>query len=99
MAKHPGITDTADGGWTVTDTKGETFKVKNIRRRPASAIMVATYPSHEEHMFAGQKVSAVKGGRTAEMISKDVTMKKLEELIAHHEKQFGATDVEIYLLE
>jgi hypothetical protein len=97
--RHPGITDNSDGGWTVTDTKGQTFKVKNIRRRPASAIMVATYPSHPEHMFVGQKVSAVAGGRTAEMISKNISREELKKLVDHHEKQFGATDVEIYLLD
>jgi len=99
MARSPGIVDTPDGGWIVTDTAGNTFKVKNIRRRPAWAIMVATYPSHEEHMFVGQKVAAVKGGRTAEMIGKDVTMSALKKLVLHHEKQFGATDVEIFLLD
>ena len=97
--RSPGVTDTPDGGWTVTDTSGNTFKVKNIRRRPASAIMVATYPSHEEHMFVGQKVAAVKGGRTAEMISKNITADELKKLVRHHEKQFGATDVEIFLLD
>lgn len=98
MSKHAGVEDLPDGGWIVTDTKGETFNVKNIRRRPALAIMVATYPSHEEHMFLGQKVSAVAGGRSAEMISK-MTTKELQRLVEHHEKQFGATDVEVYLLE
>ena len=100
MARSPGIVDDDDGGWTVTDTKGDTFKVKNIRRRPAWAIMVATYPSHPEHMFVGQKIRAVKGGREASMIGKDIKgMAKLKEMVRHHEKQFGATDVEIYLLE
>lgn len=98
MAKSAGVVDAPDGGWFVTDTKGETFKVKNIRRRPASAIMVATYPSHPEHMFVGQKVSAVEGGRKAEMVSKNITREDLKKLVDHHEKQFGATDVEIYLL-
>lgn len=88
-----------DGGWTVTDTSGRTFKVKNVRRRPASAIMVATYPSHPEHMFVGQKVAAVEGGRTAEMIGKNISMDELKKLVIHHEKQFGATDVEIFLLD
>lgn len=99
MARSPGITDTPDGGWIVTDTAGNTFKVKNIRRRPALAIMVATYPSYKEHMFVGQKVAAVKGGRTAEMIDKNISMSGLKRLIKHHEKQFGATDVEIFFLD
>jgi hypothetical protein len=97
--RSAGVTDTPDGGWTVTDTKGQTFKVKNVRRRPALAIMVATYPSHAEHMFVGQKVSAVEGGRKADMIGKNISMEELKKLVAHHEKMFGATDVEIYLLE
>lgn len=98
ITKQAGVVDDDDGGWTVTDTRGETFKVKNIRRRPAAAIMVATYPSHQEHMFVGQKVSAVKGGRRAEMISKEMSLTKIKEMAIHHEKRFGATDVEIYLL-
>ena len=98
MSKHAGVVDLPDGGWSVTDTKGETFKVKNIRRRPASAIMVATYPSHPEHTFVGQKVSAVAGGRRADMVSK-MTDSELAQLVKHHEKRFGATDVEIYLLD
>jgi hypothetical protein len=73
-----------------TDSHGKTYS--STMRRHVSCAVIATYPAHPEHVFCGQIVKAVAGGRSASFASDERIAHKSA---AHAAKQFRATDVEV----
>jgi hypothetical protein len=72
------------------DSHGERFTA--TMRRHVTCAVIATYPAHAEHVYCGQVVKAVAGGRSASFSSDE---KIAHKSAAHAAKQFRATDVQV----
>jgi len=77
--------------FVATDSKGQRFAVTSLR--PATHGVVATFPAIAEHVFCGQVVKGVAGGRRADSATTlESAFKTAKQLGNAH---FRATDVEV----